>query len=40
MDKDKILEYIFNNAQQNNKEDEIITAIEDAVNQIEFARNF
>lgn len=40
MDKDKILEYIFNNGQQDNKEEEIITAIEDAVNQIEFARSF
>jgi hypothetical protein len=40
MDKDKILEYIFSNAQQHSNEDAIITAIEDAVNQIEFARNF
>jgi hypothetical protein len=40
MDKDKILEYIFSNAQQQSMEEEIITAIEDAVSQIEFARNF
>ncbi|NLZ49695.1 MAG: YaaL family protein [Clostridiales bacterium] len=40
MDKQKIIEYIFNNAQKEDNEEEIITAIEDAVNQIELARNF
>jgi hypothetical protein len=40
MDKDKILEYVYNSIEGPKQEMQVLMAIEDAVNQIKMARDF